>query len=229
MNESFFVVPQTEPSAILLVDASYSVKTPSRYPQSKPTANPPTIFDEMQKICSNLPHKNFYLLFWNSKNFENTFGMAVNDQASIRGISKLPEPVAKENLAQKFKFTMNSIVPCCVTEPHLGFSNIDDWLAKGYSQTIYFLTDGFIGWNEIKSYEIAAQNNLLCDSIKRIIAKYPRVQINIIAVEAKTMNLDAEQLQMVGNDVFNAISRNNLTNSLTTYDTFMNTGETAWF
>ena len=213
MNESFFVVPQAEPCAILLIDASYSVLSKSNYETSSPDA---TIFDEMLKISLALPHKKFRVLFWNSSNQENTFGIAANG-SGIRGVSKFPEEIEKEKLPQTFKLTSQKIKTCSVTEPHLGFCNIDDWLRAGFSQTIYFFTDGFIGWNRIQPYESQTLNRQLSDSIRRIVNAYPRVQINIIAVEGRPMDLSVEQSEMIGNDVVAGISRNNMTGALTSY------------
>ena len=201
---SLFIVPNESDNAIIICDASGSVKNPYGLTQE-------TIFRQFEKRINDLAHKNFHILFWNSN---------TND-AFQNGIYKLPFIVTKATLHQCFLMAEQKITNKCLTFPHLGFENIGDWLSIDFSSVIYFLTDGEIGYNQCPLLELISLKTNLSNSIKKLTDTY-NLQINIITVENKQINFDQmESLQSVaGCDVYKVIHDSHLTSKIRKFTSY---------
>jgi hypothetical protein len=212
MNEDFFVKPESEKTAILLIDASGSVL--------ETFSDKQTVFDKMLEICTGLPHEQFYVLFWNSDNHYKT-------KFEKSGVLRFPFAQTKEKLPLAFKAAASCIDQFCLTMPHLALSQIDagekGWLKTGVSRTIYFVTDGQMGWSAINAYEKKTLADALARNIKSLLATYRDVQLNIFAVERNSaINYAALECttQVVGSDVYNVISTNALTQSICRFTSY---------
>lgn len=217
MSEDFFITPQAEGRAILLIDASGSVLQPYPEPTAPATVTSAqkTVFEKMQEICAALPHAEFRLLFWNSDTMKTKFDTS--------GVLKIPFAVARDKLALNFKIAREQIDNSCLTMPHLAFGNIADWLQSGYSRTVYFVTDGLIGWDQATVFEKRQLADLLAGAIRSLVDKFRDVQLSIIAVErdARTdYGVIESMATVVGNDVFQAISNNRLTSMVTRFRSY---------
>lgn len=208
MDTTFLKNPTFEQKAILVIDASGSVKNP--YGEQM------KIFDKFELICQQLPHQEYHLVFWNSNN---------SDLSFKDGIMKFPFIVSPDKLSTVFKIAREKITGNCLTMPHLGFEAIDDWLNDNYSTTIHFLTDGEIGWPDIRRSNYTAMATMrklkqsLVDQINQITSKHRDVQLCIHAVENKMADFGSTETlnNSAGNDVYKLISDQQLTSMVSKF------------
>lgn len=205
--EDLFMKPKESDNAIIICDASGSVA--SEYVKNT------TIFSKFEQIIDGLPHTNFHILFWNSDRESNSSEFP-------RGIMKLPFIVTKKTLHACFEATRIKITNSCLTFPHLGFENISDWLKEKFSSTVYFLTDGEIGYGACNLYELAELKRKLAGAIKNLSDNYPDLQINIMSVENKVRNFNiVEGLKSAaGSDVYNVVHDNSLTGKIRLFKSY---------
>jgi hypothetical protein len=182
----FCTAPSAAPVAIALVDASYSVKDSF--------VRTTSIFTKFCDILKSLPHKHFYLQFWSSP----------GALGSPSGTLKFPFKVEKSQLSQPFGVCATKEFRS--TFPHLGFVGIDDWLKAGI-HTVYLLTDGAMS---------NPSSSELKDSVSEMMTKYPDVQLHLITVEARDVQLqNLEDMQgLVGGDVYHILVKNHMTHLL---------------
>lgn len=191
-------------TAILLVDASGS--TGNQFHQNR------TIFDVIAKVCSQLDHPNFRVLFWNS--------LGTGDEKFPNGAHIIPFVVKPENLATTFKMVQSFMKPAA-THTHLAFTNLPaDWLQS--SPMVYLITDGEIcaggskaGITEAKiKEELARQINKL------------ESRLSIVTVEAKVVDHSQEEvLHAAGSDVFQVIQDAKLTKKVTQFVSYTKPAE----
>ena len=129
--DGIFVCPVASDAAILMVDASGSVRSPF-------SSTSPTVLDECRRLAKELPHRHFKVLYWNSPNMNDGFKS---------GVLKFPYVMTKDKFDVNFAFVSSKINNHCLTYPNLGFSGIGDWLSEKFSQTVYLLTDGQMGYS----------------------------------------------------------------------------------
>jgi len=193
-----FIDPSNDDRIILVVDASGSVQGEFR--------NGQTIFKKFEEFAKELPATLFHVVFWNSD----------KDNAKFpNGIKKFPCVIKKENLAQGFHMINSLIHNYCTTMPHLGFEAIDDWVGT-FSNTVYFMTDGQIGWNNIGWGELNNLKSMLAKSISNLTSRHPGVQIHLTTVENVHRDFsNAETLgTAAGCDVYKVISDKSLTSCI---------------
>lgn len=202
-----FVTPQESETAILLVDASGSVRSNFSEPDK-------TVFDECRRLAKTLPHKKFKVLYWNSYNI---------DSGGFKGgILKLPFVLTPDKFDSNFAFAFSKITNQCLTYPNLAFANIDDWLSSDFSKTVYLLTDGQMGHNGISAAENATLQKDVANSIQALVKKFPDVQIHILAVEERDTDYSAvENLQLAaGCDLFKLVQEQKLTKSIASFTSY---------
>src|SRR3990167_10537239 len=194
---TLFITPQGESTAILVIDASGSVRT---------LFNGKSVFRKFQEIVAQLPVNQFHVVFWNSDT--NTLNFP-------EGIKKFPFVVTQATLNQAFTMVDSLIGDNCLTNPHLGFLAIKDWLTQNFSRTVYFLTDGQINGN----LTLSELHRRLSQSITDLIACFPDLQIKIITVEPLTRDFyNSESLSCAaGCDVYQVISDNRLTKTIASF------------
>lgn len=205
--EDLFMKPKESENAIIVCDASGSVANEFIVNN--------TIFSKFEQIVNDLPHTNFHIVFWNSDRQDNSSSFP-------GGIMKLPFVVTKKTLHACFDTVKNKIKNNCLTFPHLGFENIYDWLKAKFSPTVYFLTDGEIGYTNCSSYESNQLKSKLANAIKNLSDNNPDLQIIILSVESKIRNFNiVEGLQSAaGSDVYNVIHSNNLTGKIRLFKSY---------
>lgn len=212
VDEGFLKSPTASDVAVLLVDASGSTSQPFDH---KDADKKRTIFDRFEKVATQLPHRRFYVLYWNSNQESSKFGSIGN-----RGVLKFEYLIAKEKLHQNFELTSKSITNGCLTFPHLAFENLGDWTKS--VPMVYFLTDGEIGYSDISKSDLTVLKQKLVEQIKRLIDKNPDVQLNIVTVESKERDFHGEKALegLPGCDVYEVLSQNGLTQSLSSFASF---------
>lgn len=202
--EELFATYQYKSIPILLIDASGSVifnRFGDKY-----------VFDQIKNIIENFPESEFRIIFWNSAKGESDFFK--------EGIYRIPFVVKKSTLGQTFTFVREHINKHCLTYSHLGFVNIpNEWMDPISPTKIYFITDGEMGYQDIKIMEMNNLKKNLSDCIKKLFTDHPMVQLNIITVEPKNMNFnEMETLKnAAGCDVYNLIMENQLTMYITKF------------
>src|SRR3990167_1912270 len=102
-HTSLFVTPQEESTAILVIDASGSVKK---------LFHGKVVFRKFQEIIERLPVNQFQIVFWNSD---------TNHQNFPEGIKKFPSFTPKATLNQAFTMVEELITAQCLINPHLVF------------------------------------------------------------------------------------------------------------
>jgi hypothetical protein len=202
-----FIRPTESDTAILLVDASGSVR--SQYGQSTTT-----VFDECRRLAKLFPHRHFKVLYWNSE--------GVNGGGWQKGVLKLPYVLTKDKFDANFSLASAKISSDCLTYPNLAFGNIDDWLSANFSRTLYLLTDGQMGYSDISPSELVKLKSDVAQSIQALVKRYPDLQIHIVAVETKeTDYASLENLKRAaGCDLFNVIQEHKLTQSIASFTSY---------
>ncbi len=208
--------PQLDPStlftelkdsiAILLIDASGSVNN-----QIKPNQ---TVFDKIIEVVSQLPHETYYIMFWNSP-------QPTRDKFKT-GFYCWPYTVSKKLLTGPFLSIKSEIAGNCLTYSNIPFENIPaDWLKR--NAPIYFVTDGEIGYRDIKPHELSDIKNKLCRALRAL----HEHRINIITVE--NVERDYTELEALNNaagcDVYNLIMQNKLTDVINRFVSHTNSKE----
>lgn len=217
MTDLFAVVEdhETKHTSILLIDASGSVMG-NQYSGKK-------IFEHMLSIIQALEEKEFRVIFWNSDHDKKKF---FNE-----GIYKLPFVVKNETLPQTFMFVQGEIKSNCLTYPHLGFDAIPEkWINNVDATRIYFVTDGKIGYDNIKIYDLNALKRKLGESINKIFRIYNNVQLNIITVEPVIRNFNQIETltNAAGCDVYNVVMDNRLTKYITKFVSYTPNNSTGF-
>jgi hypothetical protein len=209
------VKPTASPAAILLVDASASVT--HDFVRGK------SIYKRFAEIADALPHKQLRVLFWNSDNENN-----VNFP---KGHIRAPFLVdTSTKLEQSFGVAIMRIGCRCATMPHIAFSHIDDWLDAGFSNVVYLLTDGEIGWDSITPKELTDLKTRLSSTLKQMLDKHPDVQLHIVAVENKRRDFDQVEglVGAAGCDVYQTLNDHNLTRHIARFVSYTpNTDQTT--
>lgn len=181
-------------TAILLVDASGSTKG-----EFKPTQ---TIFATIAKVCAQLDHPNFRVLFWNST--------GTGDEKFPNGVHVIPFVVKPENLLLTFQMVEKFMKPAS-TFTHLAFQHIPkEWLKD--APMVYLVTDGEItGGGPITNDHIKSE-------LKKEIEKLGS-RLTIITVEAKTIDHSQQEsiANAAGSDVFQVVQDAKLTKKITQF------------
>jgi hypothetical protein len=99
-----------------------------------------SIFKRFAEIADALPHKQLRVLFWNSDNENNVNFPKGHIRRPFWWIHRLE---------QSFGVAIMRIGCRCAMMPHIAFTHIDNWLDAGFSNVVYLLTDGEIGWDSI--------------------------------------------------------------------------------
>lgn len=209
-NSDVFVSPVDETSTsqshppIFLVDCSASTVYN--------TFENEHIFDRITRIIGSLPYSEYRLIFWNSNRSENIY--------FANGVKVYPNNVKKNMLSITLKEIKSHITRTCLTFPHLGFVNIPkSWISQTEPTKIYFVTDGEIGFNMIRQDELADLKKSLSDAIRKLCTENPKVQLNIITVEAQ--NRDFTKMESLknaaGSDVYIVIMDNGLTEYIASF------------
>lgn len=188
---------------ILLIDASGSVN--EKFLDT-------SVFGEIKNRTLNLKEDKFRVIFWNSNIPEKPFFKG--------GVTVIPFVVEKQKINQTFTYVQPNIAGNCLTFPHLAFSAIpDNWIDNKDVTKIYFITDGQIGYQSASNYELMDLKNKLSDSIKKIFMKFNNVQLNIITVEPRSVDLSVKEVieTAAGCDVYKVIMENKLTNYVTKF------------
>lgn len=185
-------------NAILLIDASSSTKSEFE--------NGIQIFMKFLEISSNLGYKNYRIIFWNSIGSNEKY-----PQGAYPMQFEIKEP---KNLEIAFRLGADSIQGACLTCPHLAFHAIpNQWLAC--RPDIYLITDGEMGWGGITADEKLVLENDLADEFKRV--SNANLKLYIVTVENKKRNFDVVEAKVAGNDVYEVLSKNNLTGLVTQF------------
>jgi len=198
--DSLFLQHTTTNIPIVLVDASGSVRSRFRLI---------TVFDKIMQMILETKEEKFRLIFWNSDRPETP-----DKKFFTKGIFKLPFVVSKETLHQTFKHVQPNIHDNCLTFPHLAFDNIpNEWINDKDLTKIYFVTDGQIGFGNVTQSELQTFKNTLGDSIKKLFEKHNNIQLNIITVEPKNVDLSTTESTQsaAGCDVYDVIMNGHLT------------------
>lgn len=183
-------------TSIALVDASISTKITKFQTEF--------VFDKQREVLASYIDEECRLIFWNSDRDENQF---------TKGIFKFPFIIKKDKLLTSFNIVSPKIYGSCMTFPHLGFNAIpDEWICKDGLTKIYFVTDGEMTDGE-------DLKKALLDAIKRIFDKYSNIQLYILTVEARNIDLTMMEnmSSAAGSDVYNVIMRNNMTKYITKF------------
>jgi hypothetical protein len=203
-----FSAPNANDIAILLVDASGSVK--------QAYDNTTTIFNKMKSVIKSLPHKQFRIIFWNSDNERE------NNKFPF-GVSIYPYLVDKVSIDSMFTLFATYINNECVTLTYLGVDALVNKSSSWLNQTtndVYIITDGQMGYASITSSQKREVGTRLAASIKKLINTYS-CNLYIYTVEAVRYNFGSETLQsFAGSDVYQVIQENQLTKSITKFVTF---------
>jgi len=209
MDATFFEssILKINTPTILLIDASGSTRTKFEVPGTNET-----VFDRMCRYAKTIPSEQFRVIFWNSNCTGKDFP---------GGVIKFPHVIKLDALNQPFMLAKGKITDHCLTYPHLGFQNIDPtWIDLKEPTHIYFLTDGQI--TPANGVSKASLEKSLGDEIRNIVSKNSNIQLHIISFQNE--RIDFSRLEnmnnMVGNDVYNTVSRYQLTKSITEFTTF---------
>lgn len=181
-------------TAILLVDASGSTKS-----EFKPTQ---TIFETIAKVCAQLDHPNFRVLFWNST--------GTGDEKFPNGVHIIPFIVKPENLSLTFQMVAK-FMKGASTFTHLAFRHIPaEWLKD--NPMIYLVTDG-----EITGSGSITNDNIKSELKNEIVKLGSR--LTIITVEAKTIDHSQQEsiANAAGSDVFQVVQDAKLTKKITQF------------
>lgn len=200
---SIFQTHTTQNIPIFLVDASGSVRI---------NFNTNTVFDTIKNIVIGLKCEKIHVLFWNSDAPAKPF--------FANGIYRIPFVVNRDAINGTFRHVQQNITDNCLTMPHLAFNNIPaDWINDKDLTKIYYITDGQIGYNMITPYELRNLKEQLSTSIRRLFEKHNNIQLNIITVEPKTVDLSVREstTNAAGCDVYNIIMQERLTNYITKF------------
>ena len=196
--ETLFQTHQTSNVPIILVDASGSVKT---------LFHDVTIFDKMKNIVIGLREERVRLIFWNSSEPEKTFFRG--------GIYRIPFVVNRDTLNHTFRHIHTNIGNGCLTMPHIAFENIpNEWINDKDMTRIYFITDG-----QICCHNEEREKNDLADSIKRLFDRHNNIQLNIITVESRNVDLTSAETTRTsaGTDVYEIIMNRGMTRYITKF------------
>lgn len=182
-----FVDTVAQSTAIALIDTSGSVF--GRFAGA-------TIYEKFRAVLEGLPHEQFRLCFWSSKDY-------LND-----GTFKFPFAVKRGALSQPFQVVAGK--QHGGTEASLGFKVIDEWMAEG-TQTVYLLTDGTI-WDKQEFPGV----------MRAFVAKWPDVQLHLVTVEAKDVDFEGrEDIDgLVGADIYAALVGARLTGMLSSFTSY---------
>jgi hypothetical protein len=191
-------------TCILLVDASASTKSPFVKNQ--------TIFNKFMDVVKTLGHQDYRILTWNSKN---------SNEKYPEGSYVIPFAVKAATLSSTFMMLENTINGPCLTCPHLGFNAIPEQWFQNHP-TVYLVTDGEIGWGGITPYEKLELKNQLAKSIRELSNK--RVRFCIITVENSERDFNKVEVNAAGNDVYNVISEQKLTNMVDQFVSYTPSG-----
>ncbi len=192
-QEPLFRVKETGP-CILLVDASASTMT-----KFSTETKDLTIFNKFLDVVKTLGHEDHRILSWNSED---------SNPKYVKGAYVLPFVVKYQSLGSTWLILEKSIEGQCLTCPHLGFNAIPKEWFRGYP-TVYYITDGEIGWGGIASAELQNLKNKLAQSIREIAKQH--VRFCIITVENKMRDFDHVETNAAGNDVYKIIAEQQLT------------------
>lgn len=199
-----FQTHSTNNIPIILVDASGSVTLDFKGMQ---------VFDKMKNIIMGLNHEKVRLIFWNSSIPEKEFFKG--------GIYRLPFVVNRDTINQTFRHVQQKIDGYCLTFPHLAFENIpDDWINDKDMTKIYFITDGQIVGGG--SFSVRSLKDSLGRQITRLFEKHNNIQLNIITVEPRVVDLTVKEttLTAAGCDVYEVISNGHLTKFITKFTSY---------
>lgn len=200
----------TKNPSILLVDASGSVH---KQFDSQNSNNQLTVFDYMMNIIKRLDEEEFRIIFWNSD------ANSEHKNSFKDGIYKLPFIVKKDVIHQPFTLVKKDVNGYCLTYPHLAFNAIQDsWINNIDLTRIYFITDGAMGYNRIKQYDLNNLKTQLGSAIKSLFNKFNNIQLNIITIEPKNVDFSAFETErlddirdIAGCDVYHVIMKEGLT------------------
>ena len=208
----------SEQTAIFLVDASASVK--SCFSGSQ------TVFSKMREICAAKvdTFRGARLIFWNTdKDILNLSDQSESDFHLFKnGIFRPSQPISNHGANQLFTLVESAIDRSCITCPHLGFEAIDDdWISDVLPTHIYYLTDGQIGYNQIKPHHLEVLKSRLQASIEKLFARHNHIHLHLITVEARHhdfgVNHELLMATAAGGDVFDTFQRNKLTKYMTEF------------
>ena len=203
-SSDLFVEVSTN-TAILLVDRSGSTNTQF----NTKGRNLITIFTRMGQICNELPHDNFYVIFWSSPDY--------NESSFIGGVSVVPFKVSKGAALTAIFTKIASSCDGSGTCPSIGFKSIrPEWLVD--NPMVYLVTDGQIGCSVMRDADNKAA---LVTEINRINA-----QFSIIAVENVDRNFsNIENVNnAAGGDIYNIVAVNKLTGKLSKFISYSPSG-----
>lgn len=179
---------------ILLVDASASTRS-----KFSTETGELTIFNKFLEVVRSLGHEDHRVLSWNSED---------SNAKYVKGAYVLPFVVKAQSLGSTWLILENSIVGQCLTCPHLGFNAIPKEWFNGYP-TVYYITDGEIGWGGISDCELRDLKQKLGQSIREISKQH--VRFCIITVESKMRDFNQVEANAAGNDVYKIIAEQQLT------------------
>lgn len=200
---SIFQTHTTQNIPIFLVDASGSVRI---------NFNTNTVFDTIKNIVVGLKCEKIHVLFWNSDAPVKTF--------FTNGIYRIPFVVNRDAINGTFRHVQQNITDNCLTMPHLAFDNIPaEWINDKDLTKIYYITDGQIGYNMITPSDLRDLKAQLSTSIRRLFEKHNNIQLNIITVEPRVVDLSVREstTNAAGCDVYNIIMQEHLTNYITKF------------
>lgn len=191
--EPLFRVREQGP-CILLVDASASTKS-----KFSTQTGDLTIFRKFLEVVKDLGHEDHRVLSWNSED---------SNPKYVNGAYVLPFVVKSKSLDSTWVILEDSIKGQCLTCPHLGFNAVPKEWFKGYP-TVYYITDGEIGWGGIEPHNLQDLKTKLAQSIREISKQH--VRFCIITVESKSRDFNQVETNAAGNDVYKIIAEQKLT------------------
>jgi len=203
-------VEKTKQPAILLIDASGSVKM--EYNDGAGF----TIFDHIEKLVKKIKADHFRVIFWNSNRPSNSSNFP-------NGIMRMMHAIEKNKISQPFYLVKNKIDSNCLTFPHLAFKFIpESWINNVEPTHIYFITDGNIGYVSCDQYVKNDLKNELKKEIEKLTKTNNNVHLHIITIENNNIDFTKSEslCLMAGGDVFKVIQDNNLTNNITEFTSY---------
>lgn len=204
--------------AILLVDASGSVRSDWKQNGGQPQPSQ-DVWNQMLSIIKNkLPESSFRVIFWNSENI-------TSNGQFVKGLKIIPYVVDKAKVSLLFAMTKDGITDPCLTMPHLAFDSIPESWFKDKDGAlvptkIYLVTDGQIyGGSLLGPLELQQK---LAQSIKSLTEKYITSSIEIITAENAIRDYKEQETlqQSAGSDVYKVIMNQGLTTKITKFTSY---------